>query len=196
MNRLPPKKPPPKHPPKLLEPGDHFGQGKSTAPDDDDGLPGTQPVGKERRDADYEVGYGRPPTHTRFKPGESGNSKGRSPQSRNFRTIVKQVLSEQMKVRAGGRPRRMGRIEYLFRVTFDRAAQGDPKAVTSLFIMMKLSGYGAEVTESDTEFLKGIDHDAVVAEFLRRIEPDTPASSESGLSAAAETPAPSKKEKV
>ena len=32
---------------------------------------------------DYEVGYGKPPSHTRFKPGESGNPRGRPRGSRN-----------------------------------------------------------------------------------------------------------------
>ena len=176
--------------------GAHDDGARRAETDDQNGTRDAAPESPLDSEEGYRVGYGRPPTHTRFKPGESGNSKGRSPQSRNFKTIVKQVLSEQVKVRARGRPRRMGRIEYLFRTTFDRAAQGDPKAVHSLFTMIKLSGYGAEVAESDTEFLKGIDHDAVLAEFLRHIEPDAPASSESSPSAAAETPASSKKEKV
>jgi hypothetical protein len=28
---------------------------------------------------DYEVGYGKPPRHTRFKSGQSGNPRGRPP---------------------------------------------------------------------------------------------------------------------
>ena len=28
-------------------------------------------------EGDYEVGYGKPPKHSRFKPGQSGNPKGR-----------------------------------------------------------------------------------------------------------------------
>lgn len=32
---------------------------------------------------DYEVGYGKPPSHTQFKPGKSGNPKGRPQGSRN-----------------------------------------------------------------------------------------------------------------
>ncbi len=28
---------------------------------------------KTKPTGDYEVGYGRPPAHTRFKPGQSGN---------------------------------------------------------------------------------------------------------------------------
>ena len=55
----------------------------------------------------FEVGYGRPPLHSRFKPGQSGNPKGRAKQSRNMRTIVQQVLSENMQIREGGRLRRM-----------------------------------------------------------------------------------------
>ena len=41
----------------------------------------------------FAVGYGRPPVHSRFKPGKSGNPKGRAKQSRNMRTIVQQVLN-------------------------------------------------------------------------------------------------------
>ena len=42
--------------------------------------------------ADYEVGRGKPPLHTRFKPGESGNPKGRPKGVRNFKTDVQATL--------------------------------------------------------------------------------------------------------
>jgi hypothetical protein len=32
---------------------------------------------KKPRSADYEIGYGKPPRHTRFRPGVSGNPAGR-----------------------------------------------------------------------------------------------------------------------
>lgn len=32
---------------------------------------------REGAGADYEVGYGKPPRHTRFQPGRSGNPRGR-----------------------------------------------------------------------------------------------------------------------
>ena len=35
--------------------------------------------------ANYDVGYGKPPKDTRFKPGQSGNPKGRSKGSKNTR---------------------------------------------------------------------------------------------------------------
>jgi len=43
-------------------------------------------------DHDYEVGYGRPPVHARFRPGQSGNPKGRPKGSRNKRTAMAEQI--------------------------------------------------------------------------------------------------------
>ena len=43
---------------------------------------------------DYEVGYGKPPRHTRFKRGRSGNPRGRHPGSRNLSTVLSEALNE------------------------------------------------------------------------------------------------------
>ncbi len=51
----------------------------------------------------YAIGYGRPPAHSRFKPGQSGNSKGRAKYSRNLRTIVEEVLQQRIVIREGQR---------------------------------------------------------------------------------------------
>ncbi|MGK7651962.1 DUF5681 domain-containing protein [Roseovarius sp. B08] len=39
----------------------------------------------QKTDADYEVGYAKPPANTRFKPGQSGNPKGRPKGAKNKR---------------------------------------------------------------------------------------------------------------
>ena len=43
---------------------------------------GTPPLRRPQSDA-YKVGYGKPPQDTRFKPGRSGNPKGRPKGARN-----------------------------------------------------------------------------------------------------------------
>ena len=45
--------------------------------------------GQSSEEGMYQVGYCRPPLHSRFKPGQSGNPKGRPRQSRNMRTIAR-----------------------------------------------------------------------------------------------------------
>src|SRR3954452_21014644 len=41
---------------------------------------------------DYEVGYGKPPRHTRFKKGQSGNPRGRPSGSKNLSTALNELV--------------------------------------------------------------------------------------------------------
>ena len=47
---------------------------------------------------DYEIGYGRPPKSTRFKPGQSGNPKGRKKGSKNTYSILRDILNQKVTV--------------------------------------------------------------------------------------------------
>jgi len=129
----------------------------------------------------YEVGYGRPPKHTRFKPGQSGNPKGRTAQSRNVKTIVTQVLDEPMSIREGNRVRKVTRFEALVRMMTSRAFKGDQKAFSLLTAMMRHVGYGSEVIEHISELPSGVDHEAVLKEYLTRYEPEKDPLDDSGL---------------
>jgi hypothetical protein len=116
----------------------------------------------------YAVGYCRPPSANRFKPGQSGNPKGRQRQSKNMRTIVKTVLNEDMQISVNGRVRRMPAFEALFRTTLNKASRGDPKAMTSLFVLVKHSGYGNDHDEPAAELLPALDLEAIIADYIDR----------------------------
>jgi len=55
--------------------------------------------------SDHDVGYGRPPKGTQFRPGRSGNPAGRRKSVRNLRTDVQRTLKVPLKGNASGRPR-------------------------------------------------------------------------------------------
>ena len=51
---------------------------------------------------DYEVGYSKPPRHTRFVKGQSGNPRGRPPGAKNFATLLSEALNETVIVTENG----------------------------------------------------------------------------------------------
>jgi hypothetical protein len=142
----------------------------------------------------FAVGYGRPPLHSRFKPGQSGNPKGRAKQSRNMRTIVQQVLNEDMQIREGGRVRRMSAIEALVRTTLARSFKGDPKALASLIVIIRQSGYGPDRDESSADLLSAADYEAILADYLARNFSSDKADPEIGTSVESSAPTASSTE--
>src|SRR5262245_15238545 len=76
------------------------------------------------------VGYGRPPVHTRFKPGKSGNPKGRPRGSRNLRTIIQDALMTKVVLRQGQGKRSISKLEGIVLRQVDDALKGDPKAIS------------------------------------------------------------------
>ena len=57
---------------------------------------------RARKSGNYEVGYGKPPQHTQFKKGHSGNIKGRPRGSRNASTLLDEALRERVMVTENG----------------------------------------------------------------------------------------------
>lgn len=81
---------------------------------------------------DYDVGYGKPPQHTRFKPGQSGNPKGRPKKTRNFKTDLQEELQAKVTVSEGGKTQTISRQQAVIKRTMEKALQGDLRAVQML----------------------------------------------------------------
>src|SRR6266850_6711987 len=60
---------------------------------------------------DYEVGYGKPPRHTRFELGRSGNPRGRPPGAKNMKTLLNKALNELVVVTENGGRRKVSKRE-------------------------------------------------------------------------------------
>jgi len=76
------------------------------------------------------VGYGRPPRATRFKPGRSGNPRGR-PRNRHREIPYDAVLGQMVTVREGGRERRVTAAEAFILKLTQKGLAGDSAAARS-----------------------------------------------------------------
>ncbi len=65
----------------------------------------------EKPSGDYEVGCGKPPKEHQFKPGQSGNPKGRPPKRKPKRIDAAAVLSEPLAVKNSGGRQKMSPLE-------------------------------------------------------------------------------------
>ena len=89
----------------------------------------------EAAEEDERVGYRRPPLRTRFRPGQSGNPRGRPKGARNLNTVVAAALGEKVAVTENGRRRRITKLEAAVKQLVNRAASGEARA-TQLLIQV------------------------------------------------------------
>jgi hypothetical protein len=88
----------------------------------------------------YTVGYKRPPQHTRFQPGVSGNPSGRRKGSKNIRTIVEQILGEEISLRDGGVTKKITKAEAIVRALVHGAIKGEASSQQNLFRLAQQIG--------------------------------------------------------
>ena len=83
---------------------------------------------RDYKEPNYEVGYGKPPHQTRFKPGCSGNPRGRPKDAKNLSTLVHEALNEPVVVAENGRRRKISKRQAIIAQLVNRSAQADFKA--------------------------------------------------------------------
>jgi len=94
-----------------------------------------QVVAKKRsRSKNYRVGKGRPPLETRWKPGQSGNLRGRPKGHKNVATYAREVLNRKVKAQViDDKVRSITVREAIVIKHADKALKGDLKAAAELF---------------------------------------------------------------
>jgi len=110
-----------------------------------------------------DVGYRKPPEATRFKPGTSGNPKGRPKGTFSLATDLSAELGEQITVREGGRPRRISKQRALVKL-MAKALQGDVRATTAVLAL-----YARVITETPEAEGQPIEDDELL--IIRRFGP-------------------------
>lgn len=128
------------------------------------------PPCEPRAAVDERVGYGRPPLSTRFRPGQSGNLRGRPKGARNLSTVIASALSERVTITENGRRRRITKFDAAVKQLVNRAAAGETRA-TQLLIQL-LQAFEAKGAQPDAERVGELDP-MVMAEIKRRFGSQT-----------------------
>jgi hypothetical protein len=85
---------------------------------------------------DYEVGYGKPPRGAGFKKGQSGNPRGRPPNSKNLTTLLNDALNEPVTITENGRRRNISKREAVIKQLVNKSASADPRSLRILLDLM------------------------------------------------------------
>jgi hypothetical protein len=128
------------------------------------------------RQRDYEIGYGRPPHHTRFKKGRSGNPKGRPGGARNLSTVLSEALNERVIIAENGGRRKISKRQAIIKQIVNQAAKGDWRAAKLLFDILQEIERRTEPEPSENAF--GSEDEKVIEQMKARMRGKKPESDE------------------
>ncbi len=116
---------------------------------------------------EHDVGYGKPPKHTRWQKGQSGNPRGRPKASRGLKTDLHAELSSHMTIRISGKPITATKQQLMIKTLTARAAAGDVRATQTL-IKLVMQVFGPEDRGGDQMRLSAQDQQ-ILDELLGRL---------------------------
>jgi hypothetical protein len=126
---------------------------------------------REQR-GDYEVGYGKPPRHTRFAKGQSGNPRGRPCGAKNFTTLLEEALNEPVTVTENGGRRKVSKRQAIVTQLVNRSATADFRAIKILFEIVRENERHAEPASAETAEFSEADQ-KVLAQVRARLSKGT-----------------------
>ena len=84
-----------------------------------------------KNNEDYEIGYRKPPQHSRWRKGQSGNMSGRSkvPKRVDFLELLKKAMNKRVKVRIDGDVTYLSKLEAGAEQIANKYASGDLRTI-------------------------------------------------------------------
>jgi hypothetical protein len=102
------------------------------------------------KEPDYDVGYRKPPRHTRFAKGQSGNPRGRPPGAKNLKTLLSEALNETVIVSENGGRRKVTKRQAIITQLVNRSATADFRAIKILLDIVRDIERQTEPTPPET----------------------------------------------
>ena len=95
------------------------------------------------------VGYGRPPAHSRFRPGASGNPSGRPKGAKSFTTDLRDELAELVELHDGAKTITVSKQRVVVKHLVEAAMKGDPRATAIIVGFCARASTDSEAHQSD-----------------------------------------------
>jgi hypothetical protein len=113
---------------------------------------------------EYEVGYGKPPSHTKYKPGQSGNPRGRP--KRRLLDLGEHAFEEELlkpvTIIVNGRKQKIHPLKLIARRLVKGAIDGNFKAIT---LYQQLTGFQFASKSEMAE--RRFNREKLIAQFLK-----------------------------
>jgi hypothetical protein len=122
------------------------------------------------------VGYKKPPKHTQFKPGQSGNPKGRPTGTKNLATDLEEELSQKITVTEGGKQQETTKQRAMLKSLFAKALKGDTRAA-GVLINLIIGLEQSRVANQDPEAIPAEDLE-ILEHYRERILADLKSENE------------------
>ena len=131
---------------------------------------------------DYDVGKGKPPIHSQFKPGQSGNPNGRRKATLNIRMELEELVNQLVTVKVGERKVKMPSFKAMLLKNYQKALAGDARAFEKFLALMDRHGVGLPKLEAETAPLDE-DEEEILAAYLRGLQADNDDGGDMGQAA-------------
>jgi hypothetical protein len=92
----------------------------------------------KKKDKEYSVGFRKPPRHTQFKPGQSGNPHGRPKRKNSVADVIQKELHARVAIVNDGKRRTVPMQVAIIKQLLNLAAKGDSKVFGNLMKALKL----------------------------------------------------------
>jgi hypothetical protein len=118
----------------------------------------------------YRVGYGRPPRHTQFKRGQSGNPKGRPKGVKNVKTDLQEEISEFITIKEEGRQKRVTKQRAAIKMLMVKALKGETRSIDVLlnWIVKLIPIVEEEIKKAELD----AEDQKILLEALQRMAPE------------------------